>query len=121
MEMIAGRFGRENTVLKEGKYIKDLSYLNRPIREVVYVDYSDEPVQFHRENAVLIPKFDGDKSDRELIDLMPFLIRKSLLISLDLAKTPNDVRAEIRKFGGSDKCAREFHTLQMNKLQEIKD
>mmetsp|Transcript_37346 Transcript_37346/g.57243 ORF Transcript_37346/g.57243 Transcript_37346/m.57243 type:complete len:92 (+) Transcript_37346:268-543(+) len=29
--MIMGRFGRENTVLKEGKYIKDLSYLNRKI------------------------------------------------------------------------------------------
>ena len=78
MRMIAGRFGRENTLLKDGKYIKDLSYLNRPIREVVYVDFSDESVEFHKENAIIIKEFDGDKSDRELIDLIPFLERKCI-------------------------------------------
>lgn len=30
-EMIQGTFGRESTLLQNGKYIKDLSYLNRPI------------------------------------------------------------------------------------------
>jgi TFIIF-interacting CTD phosphatase-like protein len=42
--MIVGRFGRESTLLKDGKYIKDLSYLNRPIKDIVYIDYSDDPV-----------------------------------------------------------------------------
>jgi len=45
--MIPGRFGRESTLLKNGKYIKDLSYLNRPIDGVIYIDFSDEAVQFH--------------------------------------------------------------------------
>ena len=61
---------------KEGKYVKDLSYLNRPIKEIVYVDFTDEAVPLHLENTILIPKFEGDRSDRELYDLVPFLERK---------------------------------------------
>ena len=72
-EMIVGRFGRENTLLKDGKYIKDLSYLNRPLKEVIYIDYSTDDVTFHQENAIVLPKFDGDAGDRHLIDLIPFL------------------------------------------------
>eukprot|EP00355_Strombidium_rassoulzadegani_P007161 CAMPEP_0168626764 /NCGR_PEP_ID=MMETSP0449_2-20121227/10824_1 /TAXON_ID=1082188 /ORGANISM="Strombidium rassoulzadegani, Strain ras09" /LENGTH=299 /DNA_ID=CAMNT_0008668817 /DNA_START=133 /DNA_END=1031 /DNA_ORIENTATION=- len=92
-QMIVGRFGRENTVLKNGKYIKDLTYLNRPLKEIVYVDYSDDAVEFHKANCILIPKFDGDSGDRDLIDLIPFLEY--------LARSPNDVRSEIIKHGGN--------------------
>jgi len=38
-KMIMGRFGRENTVLKEGQYIKDLSYMNRDIKNIIYIDF----------------------------------------------------------------------------------
>ena len=105
--MIHGRFGRENTVLKDGKYIKDLSYMNRPIKEIVYVDYSDDMVTYHKDNAILISKFDGDTSDRELVDLIPFLEY--------LAKTPNDVRKEIKRFGGPEKASKNYHDQQMMK------
>ena len=44
MEMFRGAFGRESVALKDGKYVKDLSYLNRPLKEVVYIDFSDEHV-----------------------------------------------------------------------------
>lgn len=72
-EMIVGRFGRENTLLKDGKYIKDLSYLNRPLKEVIYIDYSTDDVEYHKENAIILPKFDGDTMDRHLIDVIPLL------------------------------------------------
>jgi import inner membrane translocase subunit TIM50 len=75
-QVIVGRFGREQTVLKEGRYIKDLSYLNRPIKNVIYLDFSDEAIDYHKENCILLPKFEGDTSDRELVDLIPFLERK---------------------------------------------
>jgi len=75
-QMIVGRFGRESTLLKNGKYIKDLSYLNRPLKEVIYIDFEDDSVDFHKENAIILPKFDGDLDDRALIDLVPFLERK---------------------------------------------
>lgn len=74
--MIIGRFGREQTLLKDGKYIKDLSYLNRPIKDIVYIDFNDEAVAFHKTNAIIIPKFEGDLDDRSLVDLVPFLERK---------------------------------------------
>ena len=74
--MIHGRFGRESTLLKDGKYIKDLSYLNRPIKDIVYIDFTDEFVDYHKENCILIPKFDGDKNDAALMELLPFLERK---------------------------------------------
>ena len=74
--MIAGRFGRESTALKDGKYVKDLSYLNRPIGEIIYIDFNDDHIGYHQENCIILPKFEGDPDDRELIDLIPFLDRK---------------------------------------------
>jgi hypothetical protein len=79
--MIMGAFGREQTVLKDGQYIKDLTYLNRPLNEIIYIDFEDEAVKYHKENAIILPKFQGEEEDRSLIDLVPFLERKSLLFS----------------------------------------
>lgn len=66
-------------MLSNGEYVKDLSYLNRPLKDIVYLDFTDEPVKFHKENAIIIPKFEGDLDDRSLIDLVPFLERKCFL------------------------------------------
>merc|ERR1712166_1393029 len=71
--MIAGRIGREGTMLENGVYIKDLSYLGRKIPGVIYVDFEDKVVPHHTENTVIIPQWEGDEDDRHLIDLMPFL------------------------------------------------
>ena len=68
-----GRLGRESTLLKNGEYIKDLSYLNRPAKDIVYVDFTDEKCQFHKGNVLILPKWEGDREDRELYDIMPFL------------------------------------------------
>ena len=76
--MIIGRFGRESTALKDGKYVKDLSYLNRPLSEIVYIDFNDEYCEYQKENCIILPKFEGQEDDRELIDLIPFLDRKFL-------------------------------------------
>ena len=76
MMMIQGRFGRENTVMKNGKYVMDLSYINRPVKDIIYLDFSDETVDFHKDNAIILKKFEGEEGDRDLIDLIPFLDRK---------------------------------------------
>lgn len=57
-----------------------MSYLNRPINEVVYIDFSDESVEFHKENCIILKPFEGDVEDRELLDILPFLERKFFLI-----------------------------------------
>ena len=41
-QMIMGRLGRESTLLKNGVYVKDLSYLNRDMKDIVYVDFEDK-------------------------------------------------------------------------------
>ena len=68
-----GRFGRESTLLKNGKYIKDLSYMNRDIKDIIYVDFDDQKAEFHKDNVLIIPRWEGDKNDRELYDILPFL------------------------------------------------
>lgn len=72
-QMIMARLGRESTLLKNGKYVKDLSYMNRDLKDVIYLDFSDEKVEFHKDNALILPFWTGDPNDRELYDIMPFL------------------------------------------------
>ena len=69
-------FGHEQLLLKDGEYIKDLSYVNRPIKDIVYLDFSDDLLKYHKDNAIIIPKFDGDVEDRALTDVLPFLMCK---------------------------------------------
>ena len=71
--MIMARLGRESTLLKNGKYIKDLSYLNRDMKDVVYLDFSDEKAEFQKDNVIILPRWEGSMDDRELYDIMPFL------------------------------------------------
>lgn len=41
--MIMARLGRESTLIsKEGNYVKDLSYMNRDLKDVLYLDFTDE-------------------------------------------------------------------------------
>lgn len=75
-QMIMARLGRESTLLKNGKYIKDLSYMNRDLKDIVYLDFSDDKVEFHHDNALILPRWEGDPNDRELYDIMPFLESK---------------------------------------------
>lgn len=72
------RLGRESTLLKNGKYIKDLSYMNRDLKDVVYVDFDDEKAEFHKDNVLILPRWEGDPGDRELYDIMPFLESKDI-------------------------------------------
>jgi len=66
--------GHEYTALDtDGSYVKDLSYMNREIKNIVVVEFDDEKVKYHKDNVIVIPYWDGDKDDRELIDLLPFL------------------------------------------------
>jgi len=60
--------------------VKDLSYMNRNLKEIIYVDFSDEKVMFHKDNAILLPRWEGDSQDRELYDLLPFL--ESILLCI---------------------------------------
>jgi len=62
--------------VKNGVYCKDFSYLGRPIRDVVYLDFTDETVPYHKDNTIILPHWTGDSDDRALYDIIPFLESK---------------------------------------------
>ena len=109
-EMIAGRLGRESTLLRNGIYVKDLSYMNRPIKEIVYIDFNDEKVEFHKDNCIILPRWEGDRSDRELYDILPFLE--------SLSQSKGDVRDEIRQYGreGTGKKFQDVQTMRRDMI-----
>lgn len=108
--IISGRLGRESTIMKNGAYIKDFSYLGRNIKDVIYIDYSDEAAPMHKDNTIIIPKWEGDANDRELIDLVPFLE--------SIAQKPCDVREELRRYG-RENTAQKFNSLQSYRRELI--
>jgi import inner membrane translocase subunit TIM50 len=57
--IIVGRLGHESTLLKDGKYVKDLSYMNRDIKDIVCIDFDDEKFSYHKRNVIKVPKWNG--------------------------------------------------------------
>lgn len=85
---------REMTVFEDGGYVKDLSYLNRDLSKVIIVDSEPHHVKKQPQNAVLIPKWEGDPKDTTLIDLIPFLENVAAL-------EYKDTREVVKSFEGS--------------------
>lgn len=90
------RLFREHCVHHRGNYVKDLSRLGRdvsqvcvggrlrygclpglaltpPARQTIIVDNSPASYLFHPDNAVPVVSWFDDTTDRELLDLIPFL------------------------------------------------
>ena len=110
MQMIGGRLGHESTLLKDGKYIKDLSYMNRDIKDIVCIEFNPDKFYFHKDNVLKISEWDGDTLDRELLDLIPFLEH--------LATPGLDVRNELRKYGNENTSAK-FNEIQSARREII--
>jgi len=79
---------------------QDLSYLNRPIPKTVLLDTNPAHCAAQPDNAIVIPPWKGDPSDRALVNLIPFLEYIAVM------GIP-DVRAAIKSFEGKD-IATEF-------------
>ncbi|KAF7232881.1 hypothetical protein EG68_07885 [Paragonimus skrjabini miyazakii] len=67
------RLFREATRYQNGKHIKDLSCLNRDLSRVILVDWDPDAAKLQPRNALIVKRWQGDESDRELIDLAAFL------------------------------------------------
>jgi len=67
------RLFRDATRFKDGVHMKDLYSLNRDLKKVIVVDWNPKTTQVNPENALILPKWTGDNSDRSLISLAQFL------------------------------------------------
>ncbi|KAK5124595.1 hypothetical protein LTR08_005591 [Meristemomyces frigidus] len=95
--------GREATKYEAGEYVKDLSYLNRPLAKTLILDTKAGHVKNQPENAIVLPKWLGDPKDPAaggLVALIPFL---EYLATMGT----EDVRAVLKSFEGQD-IATEF-------------
>lgn len=84
-----------------GRYIKDLSYLGRNLKEVIYIDFNEDNVPYHKENCIILPEWKGERDDRALIDLIPFLDCKLIILlwfGLAVAQKPTDIREELKTY-----------------------
>jgi mitochondrial import inner membrane translocase subunit TIM50 len=86
---------REATRASADGVVKDLSYLNRDLSKVVVLETDPSVVSTHPGNSVIVPKWTGERSDRGLVALIPFL--ESIGIY-----NPADVRPILEAYRGKD-------------------
>lgn len=67
------RLYREDCVMYNNIFVKDLSYLNRKISDMIIIDNSANSFMLNPSNAIHIKNFFSDATDTELYDLIPFL------------------------------------------------
>ncbi|XP_064197077.1 CTD small phosphatase-like protein 3 [Anguilla rostrata] len=60
-----------------GHYVKDLGLLQRDLAKTVVLDDAPHAFPYHVMNTLPIPSWVGDKSDRELLKLIPYLEKLS--------------------------------------------
>ncbi|ETO31046.1 hypothetical protein RFI_06074 [Reticulomyxa filosa] len=59
-------FGDSVTRFADGKYIKDLELLGKPLKDVILVDDTPDVYAKHPKNAVPIGKFKGEENDEQV-------------------------------------------------------
>lgn len=85
---------RAHTRYVDGKYIKDLNYLNRDLKKVIMLETNPEAWSANPDNTIKMKPWKGEKSDRELVSLIPFL---EYIAALNV----DDVRDVIRDYEGT--------------------
>jgi len=72
-KLLEHRLYREHCILEGQNFIKNLDCLGRPLENIIILDNSPASYLHNPENAVPIPSWFDDKSDRVLLELLPIL------------------------------------------------
>ncbi|PWN53050.1 NIF-domain-containing protein [Violaceomyces palustris] len=117
---IAYTLFRESCKNVDGKFVKDLDFLNRDKSKVVVLDTNPDSFLLQPENGILIQPWKGERSDRELAGLIPFF--ESIGIY-----GIEDVRTTIKAYEGTHiptehaKREREIKQRQLEEWQAKRD
>ena len=104
--IFSARMGRECLCYRDGELVKDLSYLNRDLKNVVIIEKNPKMVRFQPDNAIILQEFHGAENDRALIELIPFLehLVKDRVV---------DVREDINKYGHAETAKKYLERLEI--------
>lgn len=104
---------RESARYEDGKLIKDLNYMNRPLDKIIVIDTNPDHVSSHPENAILLSPWKGEvgpnSNAKELLSYMDFL-EYLALIAVD------DVRVALKSYEGTH-----IPTEYARREQELRD
>ncbi|KAH8148454.1 uncharacterized protein LAJ45_07556 [Morchella importuna] len=103
---------RSHTRYKDGKYIKDLNYLNRDLSKVIMLETNPDAWAMNPNNTIKMKPWTGDPNDKELVKLIPFL---EYIAAMGIS----DVRPVIEDFGDKD-VATEFARREALARAELK-
>ena len=103
-KLISKKLFRENcTLSKDNKFIKDLHILDEDLKNVILIDNNPNSYRYNKCNGIPIKTWHYDKSDKELIKIIPFLTFLALV---------DDVREYIPKVVDDDQ-------INYNKVKNI--
>jgi len=84
------RLYREQCIVVNNDYVKDISKIGRPINKTIIVDNLPQNFRLNKENGINIKSFYGDNpNDKILYNLSKILV--------NIGKTNGDIREEIKK------------------------
>ncbi|GIQ87974.1 hypothetical protein KIPB_010128 [Kipferlia bialata] len=71
--LCCARLYRSHCTFQSGSFIKDLSRLGRPMSQIIIIDNSPVSYLYQPANAIPVESWISDKTDTELLDLIPIL------------------------------------------------
>lgn len=67
------RLFKDSTRFIKGKHIKDLNILNRDLSKTIQIEVDRDACSLNPRNCLVLEKWNGDTTDRKLLDLAVFL------------------------------------------------
>jgi TFIIF-interacting CTD phosphatase-like protein len=89
------RLFKEHLSWGNGVYWKNLKLMNRDLSRLILIEDNKEAFAFNRDNTILIPSWNKDQTDNQLVKLVPFLVSLS-------QNDVKDVRETLRFYGNEN-------------------
>jgi len=107
------RLSRESCSPYKGSYVKDMGRMGRDIDSIMIIDNSPHSYLFNPQNAIPCESWFSDKSDRELLELLPKLEQLA-------DESVTDVKAKLKELGisGVNALSREMASGMNQEEQE---